>query len=277
MTTVSAKSHTLIRDDVKLHHLDWGNEGRHPVVLVHGSRLHAHVWSDFSGRFKDRFHIIAVDQRGHGDSGWCERGCYDLEDFYQDLRAVVEARGLTRYTLIGHSLGGRVSMLYAARHHQELERLVLVDITPGRPAAAAPGADISRVTETPGPRDFESEAQAKAYLAKLLSRAPAQMIEDSVRYGMRQKADGRYAWKYDPALLKRAPGTHDLWAMVKAIPTPTLLQYGSHSKVVSLELAERLRETMPQCAVERIENAGHALFTDQPHAFAASVERFLAT
>lgn len=277
MTPVSAKSHSLVRDDVKLHHLDWGNEGQHPIVLVHGSRLHAHVWNDFSNRFKDRFHIVAVDQRGHGDSGWCARGRYDLEDFYHDLRAVIEARGLTRFTLIGHSLGGRVSMLYAARHHQQLERLVLVDITPGRPAAATPGADISRITETPGPRDFDSEAEAIAYLAKLLSRAPAHVIEDSVRFGMRQTASGRYTWKYDPALLKRAPATLDLWSMVKSIPTPTLLQYGSHSKVVSAELAEQLRQTMPQCTVERIEKAGHALFTDQPDAFAASVGRFLGT
>ncbi len=275
MTSVPAKSHTIVRDDVKLHHLDWGNEGQHPIVLVHGSRLHAHVWNDFGHRFKDRFHIVAIDQRGHGDSGWCARSRYDLEDFYQDLRAVVEARGLTRFTLIGHSLGGRVSMLYASRHHQELERLVLVDITPGRPAAASPNADISRITETPGPRDFESEAHATAYLGKLLSRAPAHLIEESVRFGMRQTAEGRYTWKYDPALLKRAPAAVDLWAMVKSIQTPTLLQYGSHSKVVSPELAERLRQTMPQCTVERIDNAGHALFTDQPDAFAASVERFV--
>ncbi len=275
MTSVSAKSHTLIRDEVKLHHLDWGNEGQHPIVLVHGSRLHAHVWNDFSSRFKDRFHIVAVDQRGHGDSGWCTRGRYDLEDFYEDLRAVIAARGLTRFTLIGHSLGGRVSMLYAARHHAQLERLVLVDITPGRPFAATPGADLSRITETPGPRDFESEAEAIAYLGKLLSRAPAHVIEDSVRFGMRQTASGRYTWKYDPALLQRAPATIDLWSMVQSIPTPTLLQYGSHSKVVSAELAEKLGQTMPQCTIERIEKAGHALFTDQPDAFAASVGRFL--
>ena len=275
MTSVSATSHTVVRDDIKLHHLDWGNEGQHPIVLVHGSRLHAHVWNDFSHRFKDRFHVVAVDQRGHGDSGWCTRNRYDLEDFYQDLQAVIEARGLTRFTLIGHSLGGRVSMLYASRHHQALERLVLVDITPGRPAAAT-GADISRITETPGPRDFESQAEATAYLGKLLSRAPAHVIEESVRFGMRQVASGRYTWKYDPAMLKRAPAAIDLWGMVKSIPTPTLLQYGSHSKVVSTELAERLKQTMPQCTVERIEKAGHALFTDQPDAFAASVERFLA-
>lgn len=275
MTSVSATSHTVVRDDIKLHHLDWGNQGQHPIVLVHGSRLHAHVWNDFSHRFKDRFHVVAVDQRGHGDSGWCARNRYDLEDFYQDLQAVIEARGLTRFTLIGHSLGGRVSMLYASRHPQALERLVLVDITPGRPAAAT-GADISRITETPGPRDFESQAEATAYLGKLLSRAPAHVIEESVRFGMRQVASGRYTWKYDPAMLKRAPAAIDLWGMVKSIPTPTLLQYGSHSKVVSTELAERLKQTMPQCTVERIEKAGHALFTDQPDAFAASVERFLA-
>ena len=101
MTSVSATSHTVVRDDIKLHHLDWGNEGQHPIVLVHGSRLHAHVWNDFSHRFKDRFHVVAVDQRGHGDSGWCTRNRYDLEDFYQDLQAVIEARGLTRFTLIG--------------------------------------------------------------------------------------------------------------------------------------------------------------------------------
>ena len=68
----------------------------------------------------------------------------------------------------------------------------------------------------------------------------------------------------------------DLWSAVKSIPTPTLLQYGSHSNVVSRELAARMAETMPRCTVERIEGAGHGLFTDQPEAFAESVERFLA-
>lgn len=274
MTTVPASSHRVVRDDIELHHLDWGNDGRHPIVLVHGSRLHAHVWNHFSRRFSPRYHIVAVDQRGHGDSGWCPRQRYELEDFYQDLRAVIQARGLERFTLIGHSLGGRVSMLYASRHHQELERLVLVDITPGRPGGS-PGADFSRITETPGPGDFDTQEAAIAYLGKLLHRAPADMIEESVRHGMRLIPGDRYTWKYDPAMRRRATAPVDLWSAVRSVPTPTLLLYGSHSNVVTPELAARLGETMPNCAVERIENAGHALFTDQPEAFAASVERFL--
>jgi len=275
MTSAHAHSHFVHRGAIKLHHLDWGNHGRHPVVLVHGSRLHAHVWNHFSRQFRDRYHIVAVDQRGHGDSGWGPEDSYQFEEFYQDLRAVVEARGLSRFTLIGHSLGGRVSMLYAHRHPETLDRLILVDVTAGRPAVP-PGTDLSRIAETPSPREFDSPVAAAAYLAKLMSLAPLHMVEESVRHGLRKTDSGQYTWKYDPALAHRAAsGGLDFWGMVGSIPTPTLLQYGSHSRVVTPELAARMAETMPRCSVERIEKAGHALFTDQPEAFAASVERFL--
>jgi len=273
MTSISAQSHFIVRDAIKLHHLDWGNHGRHPLVLVHGSRLHAaHVWNHFSRRFSDRYHIIALDLRGHGDSGWDAQHGYQMESFYQDLRAVVEARKSSRFMLIRHSLGGRVSMLYAHRHHDLLERLVLVDITPGRTAVA----DDSRTS----PGEFDSQEAAFAYLKRLMSRAPHPLIEESVRHGLRLTGNGPYTWKYGPAFLsgRRSRSTAvDLWSVVRSIPTPTLLQYGSHSNVVSRELAARMAETMPRCAVERIEGAGHGLFTDQPEAFAESVERFLAT
>ena len=277
MTSISAQSRFVARDAIKLHHLDWGNQGRHPLVLVHGSRLHAHVWNHFSRRFSDRYHVIALDQRGHGDSEWGGRGGYQMEHFYEDLRAVVEARELSRFTLIGHSLGGRVSMLYAHRHPERLERLVLVDITPGRPPVAAGTTDPDDSRTAPG--EFDSLETALAHLKRLMPRAPAELIEESVRSGMRKTGSGRYTWKYDPEFLSGARSRSagiDLWSMVKSIPTPTLLQYGSHSNVVNSELAARMGETMPRCTVERIENAGHGLFTDQPEAFAESVERFLA-
>jgi pimeloyl-ACP methyl ester carboxylesterase len=278
MTSASASSRFVERNQVKLHHLDWGNEGQHPIVLVHGIRLHAHVWSHFGRRFSDRYHILALDQRGHGDSGWGPAEHYNPEEFYEDLCAVVKERGLKKFTLIGHSMGGRVSMLYASRHPETLERLVFVDITPGRPAGMSPTADMSRITETPPPQDYASPEEAATYLKKIMKLAPPEGIDESVRFGMRKMDNGRYTWKYDPALFRRAtPSPVDMWAVVKSIPVPTLLMYGSHSNVVTPELAEQMGKTMPSCTVERVERAGHGLFTDQPEAFADGVERFLGT
>ena len=285
MTTVPAASHFVVRDSIRLHHLDWGEDGgekttppRPTILLVHGSRLHAHVWNDFCRRFRDRYRIVAVDQRGHGDSGWCESRNYGLEDFYQDLLAVVTERNLGRFTLIGHSLGGRVSMLFAERHPSHVDRLVLVDIAAGRPANIAPDADLSRIAETPPPRSFDTPEEACDYLGQIMFRAPRYMIEESVRHGMRRLDDGRYTWKYDPALLQRTRGAApavDLWSTVGRIEAPTLLQYGAVSRVVDEPLAQRMAATMPRCRIERIDEAGHALFTDQPDAFATSVGRFL--
>ena len=276
MSAHKPTSHFIERNNVKLHHLDWGNEGKHPVVLVHGVRLHAHVWNHFSRRYRDRFHIMALDQRGHGESGWGHHEHYHPEEYYHDLVHMVKGRGLKRFTLIGHSLGGRVSMLFASRHPELLERLVLVDITPGRPAGMSATADMSRITETPPPQDYESPQEAATYLKKIMKLAPPEGIDESVEHGMRKMENGRYTWKYDPALFRRpAPLPYNMWDVVKKITVPTLLLYGSHSNVVNKELAEQLAATMPNCTIQRIERAGHGLFTDQPEAFAEGVGRFL--
>jgi pimeloyl-ACP methyl ester carboxylesterase len=270
------RSHFVEHGGLRLHHLEWGSEGRPAIVLVHGSRLHAHVWNDFARRASDRYHIIAIDQRGHGESAWDGGEEYRLEDLCADLHAHVQARKLSRYTLVGHSLGGRVSLLYAHRHQSELERLVLVDITPGRRARAL-SAGAGRV-EGKQPRAFESEDAAIAYLARAMPRAPRHLVEESVRHGVRRDDAGRYVWKYDPVHFTRRvtpPPGLDLWQVASEIATPTLLQFGSESDVVDAELASRLQKTMPRCSVECIEGAGHGLFTDRPDAFAESLERFL--
>jgi len=269
--------HHVFRDNVRLHHIEWGEPDAHPIVLLHGVRLHAQVWNHFSRRFHHRYRILALDQRGHGDSAWGPEDGYHAEEYYADLCAVVAARSLTRFTLIGHSLGGMVSMLYASRHPEQIERLILVDISAGRPPVP-PGTDLTRVTETAPPQDFHSIEEASTYLKSTLSRAPADVVEESAREGMRQNDAGRYTWKYDPAILQRrrpASANLDMWKVVAEIKAPTLLQYGSESKVVNADLAERMAKTIPHCKVECIHGAGHALFTDRPDAFAESVESFL--
>jgi pimeloyl-ACP methyl ester carboxylesterase len=222
--------------------------------------------------------VLALDARGHGDSDWAP-GQYHLHDFYEDLLAVLDGRGIESATLVGHSLGGRVAMLFSHLHPERVRSLVLVDIGPSLPESALKH-DFSRVTETPHPRDFASHAEAVDYLAGILRRAPRALIEESVRHGMNTRPDGRLVWKYDPGLggppLPRPDRREwDLWEVAASISCPTLLLYGEHSGVVSPEIAARMERDMPDCRAERIRDAGHALFTEQPEAFAKAVTRFL--
>ncbi len=273
------KSRFVESHNIRLHHLDWGNDGAHPLVLLHGIRLHAHCFGDFARRVRDRYHVIGLDARGHGDSAWGAKEDYHLHDYYEDLARVLKHRGLGELTLIGHSLGARICMLYAHLHPDQVRRLVLVDMGAGLPQIAG-AHDFSRITETPPPQDFASHEEAIAYLGGILKLAPKAMIEESVVFGMRQLDNRRYTWKYDPALggpPQPQPNKRewDMWEVVRRIGCPTLLLRGEHSRVVSPEIAQRMREEMPDCRVETVPNAGHALFTDQPELFHQAVVRFL--
>jgi len=70
---------------LRLHYLDWGNDGFQPILLLHGFMAHAHVWDDFALAFRAQYHVIALDQRGHGESQWCEDGAYSISDHFSDI------------------------------------------------------------------------------------------------------------------------------------------------------------------------------------------------
>ena len=272
-------SHYVESNGLRLHHLDWGTADQHPLVLLHGIRLHAYCFGEFARRNRQKYHLLTLDARGHGDSEWAKKEDYHLHDYYEDLAAIMDARALEPVTLIGHSLGARISMLYSHLHPERVRRLVLVDMGAGLPDFSGK-RDFSRVTETPPPQDFASHQEAIDYLGGILKLAPKDMIEESVVHGMREMANARYTWKYDPALggpPQPQPNKRewDMWEVVRNIPCPTLLLRGEHSQVVPQEIAERMGREMPDCRVETVSNAGHALFTDQPAVFHERVTEFL--
>src|SRR5437868_4573709 len=98
------------------------------MLLLHGRSDHAHCWDSFAASVASSFHIVALDQRGHGDSDWAE--IYSPDGYVSDVHGVVQALGLQEMVLIGLSLGGRNAFHYAAEHPENVERLVIVDIGP---------------------------------------------------------------------------------------------------------------------------------------------------
>ena len=112
-----------------LHLLEWSQEGV-PMILVHGFGNEAHIWQDFAQEVAGYYRVLGLDQRGHGDSGWPLHGEYEYPHFMADLDAVLENLSVERAVLVGHSLGGRVCMLYAGAHPEKVAGLVIVDSAP---------------------------------------------------------------------------------------------------------------------------------------------------
>ena len=114
-TQVQPKSKTVTANGINLHYLDWGAEGRPPVVLLHGLRGHANVWEDVALALCNDYHVYSVDQRGRGDTDHAPGGDYSTDAFVADLAGFVDAIGLDKFILFGHSMGGRNSMAFAGQ------------------------------------------------------------------------------------------------------------------------------------------------------------------
>ena len=115
---------------IRLHYLDWGNEDKPPMLLLHGRTNSAHTWDFTSLAFHDSFHVMALNQRGHGDSDWSPDGNYSVDTHIPDIEAFVQALDIWSVHLIGHSMGGRNALVYASRHPERVRALVLVDSAP---------------------------------------------------------------------------------------------------------------------------------------------------
>src|SRR5207237_6955234 len=130
----SARRRAVVVGGLRLSFLEWGNAGRPVLCFLHGGSAHAD-WFDFvTPAFAERFHVIALDQRGHGESQWAEPPAYGTEHFAADLLGFIDAPGLTRVTLIGHSMGGHNAMSFAAWHPERVSALVIIDSRPAIPA-----------------------------------------------------------------------------------------------------------------------------------------------
>ena len=175
-------------DDLTLHLLEWSTAGI-PLLFVHGFSNEAHIWDDFVPALAPYYAVRALDWRGHGDSDWHPDAAYDWDDHLRDLEAVVEHLGFERFVLCGHSLGGRISLLYAGRRPERLAGLGIVD--PGPEHDPRGQIRIRMDTEAHPNPTFASVAEYQAMLAHQYVAAIPSAIARMAEYGLRQRDDGR--------------------------------------------------------------------------------------
>ncbi|BBO04398.1 hypothetical protein SG09_37480 [Bradyrhizobium ottawaense] len=110
---------------LRLHYADWGNEGAPPLILVHGGRDHCRSWDVIARSLQPHFHVVAPDLRGHGDSDWTRGGSYALTEYVYDLAQLIRTIAASQVTLVGHSMGGMVSLIFSGSFPEQVSKLVV--------------------------------------------------------------------------------------------------------------------------------------------------------
>jgi pimeloyl-ACP methyl ester carboxylesterase len=278
-TLLQPKSQVLTVNSLRLHYLDWGNAGAPPVICVHGYTSSAQAFNALARHFQDRFHIIAPDVRGHGESAWSPSGAYQYRDQVADVGEFVDQLGLAQFTLIGTSMGGIIAMAYAGAHPERLVRLVINDIGPDVEVGS------QRITQMVGsrPEEFATLEEAIAYRRQMspivASRSEADQRELALGV-LRQRPDGQWVWKMDPAYIQQrvqhgAPPRPALWPALQRLPCPTLVVWGKDSDVLLEAQAGRMVEVLPRGELVAVPHLGHAPTLVEPVALDA-LQRFLA-
>jgi pimeloyl-ACP methyl ester carboxylesterase len=282
-------SHSFISQRLKLRYVDWGNPDAPPLILLHGGRDHSRSWDWTAQALRDKWHVIAPDLRGHGDSDWSPDGDYaSLANLY-DLAQLIHQLRLAPVTIVAHSYGGNIALRYAGTFPENVRKLVAIEGLGPSPKMLA-----ERLAKpvTKRLRDWIEAKRASAGRVQkkyaTLDDAFRRMKEENHHlsdeqarhltiHGVSQNEDGTYTWKFDPYMrifppfdLPQAEIEH-IW---QSITCPTLLLYGKDSWA-SDPVTDGRAKHFRNVRVETYENAAHWLHHDQFERFIAELKAFL--
>jgi pimeloyl-ACP methyl ester carboxylesterase len=245
--------------------------------LLHGGHQSAHSWDLVSLYLAQRYHVLALDQRGHGDSEWARDVSYTNHEMSLDAEAFIGATGLQRPLLIGHSMGGRNAMLLTRRNPALLGALVIVDVGPEV-------SDRGRAVIAGFVRDNEEFDDLDHFVRNVQQYDPyrsREHIERTVRYNMLQRADGKFVSKCDanPRRLGvvRGSGPQENITLeeARAFDLPVLLVRGADSRILTAEAADRFRQTLPNGTLVTVPNCGHNVHGQNTKGFIDAIGGFL--
>jgi pimeloyl-ACP methyl ester carboxylesterase len=252
--------------------IDYGGQGA-PVLLMHGAAAHSRWWDFTAPALTDRYHVLALDRRGHGDSQWADSGRYEIEDYMHDTHAVISNWGMGKPFLVAHSGGGLPSIMFAALYPQNVRGLVLLETRPVYDEAM-----LARMRNRPDrpPRTFASleEARRSFRLTPPTVGAPPEMVEHLARHSFRQLPDGRWINKLDRRTGRRMhPFDGIQW--MRQVGCPVLVVRGGRTTMVEPEAARKLAAAARRGALVEIPNAEHQVILDSVDEVVRLLREFL--
>ncbi len=271
------RSGFVLVNGYQVHYLEWGRSTGPPVLCLHGGGQTAYMWEELGSSLRDRYHVLAPDLPAHGDSDPVEG--MSRQEIAATLPGLLAEFGLERVALVGASLGGIVSLTFAAAHPELAESIVLIDI-----ATQLEDAGVNRIIEFMAKHEsFASLDEAAAEIAQYLPQRKT-IRPESLSRNLRQRPDGRWEWKHGYGRKLRETGVpfggwRELVAglddEVRGLACPVLVLRGAKSDVLSNEGAEAIAEAIPDARLATIGAAGHHAAGDNPESTTGLVHTFL--
>jgi len=267
---VRYSSHQTVVRGQRFHFSEWGTPGAPQILLLHGGNQSSHSWDLVSLHLADRYHVLALDQRGHGDSEWSRELDYSIAAMVGDAEAFIAAQGMDRPIVCGHSMGGRVSLTLALHHPDVLSALIIVDMGPE--VSVEGGKTIQNfVVHNTEFDDLEVFVNNVQRYDKFRTRAH---IERTVKYNMLRRSDGKYVSKVDHRRLPTL-NTELTLADMATLTCPVLVIRGEESNVFEADAAERFRDALQRGTLVTVPACGHNVHSGNTKGFLAALAPFL--
>jgi pimeloyl-ACP methyl ester carboxylesterase len=272
-------SRNIVLRGLRFHFLEWGHPSAPSILLLHGGNQTSHSWDLVSLALSDRYHVIALDQRGHGDTEWPRDGFATRQDMAGDAFALIEALGLDKPIVVGHSMGGIVNMTLLMQHPGVASKAIIVDVGP---ELSPKGRDIIGT--------FVRSVHEVGTLDDFIDRVAAydtfrsrEHIAKTVIYNLMRRVDGKLVSKHDhrsfdlfgedgkPLRRVDQPTMED----IAHIECPVLVLRGAQSSVFMPDAAERFVAALPNGKLVEVPDCGHNIHSQNTMGFINVVTEFL--
>lgn len=259
---------------LRLNCLDYGGEPKPPLLFLHGGSAHAHWWDFVAPAFVSNFHVLALDQRGHGESEWPPEWEYGSRHYVSDLDQVIDQWGLGAPILVGHSMGGHNVLVYASEHSDKLRAIAVIDSPTDYSEYAV---EFLKTFADKPPKRYESLEQAIANFRTLPREtlAKKEILDHAARHTFKETGDGAWTHKLDRRTLIRDPVA--MWDRIPRITCPALVLKIRRSPVLAIEVARQMVQRLPRGSYAEIDDSYHHVMFDNPTALIARLKEFFAT
>lgn len=265
-------------NQVRFHYRDWGNPSAPPLIILHGLTGHAWEFDEVASALSDKFHVMTINQRGHGDSDWAEE--YNPEIMANDVADFIDEINLGKANVIGHSMGGVNAWWLAAQYPEKIEKMVLLDINPQVISSSEIVGLWQEYLAYYAQAEYNSLEEGVAEYMASYEGSHEEALEIFATNNLKQNDADKWVWKFDAGnLLKWMQSTENTaqeqLEILETITCPTLIVKAGSSPFTDISDMVQMEETIPDSEMVIVPGSGHDIHIEQFNALLNELKTFL--